>query len=443
MAKHAELCFFGLALSLALASCEAVKGSPSAAPAPQKSAFQKQLDARNVKVLEEHGDVVNFEELKAHYAPQEPDSTPLYKEAHALLPKGIQDEMMVTRTADPVSGPALVNRLVAQNAKALELVDKAAEMKRPALEIEGLTGWKDPEEVYWLFDLGRLMGERARQKITNGDLDGFVADYRKLDNIAYHAAEYKDYKGASTLSNLGRRGLFTPLIDRYRDDKATLLKVQEFLESRRATPTPFDGLHGKAANCVYLLEDEARLKKKLQFEYGNDNSAYLDQQIEKGILGQETRLAAADECVRRVAEMWQVSDRLQGRRYNYFEVQDEFYLQHLEIIQDVNPTAQLVNILLQVPIEYHREIANIYVRNKTARILVRLALLRLENGQWPDELPDWGDLTQDPFSDGMLKYKRTNPGFILYSVGYDGIDNGGSSMSKELVGDLASRLRFD
>jgi hypothetical protein len=58
-----------------------------------------------------------------------------------------------------------------------------------------------------------------------------------------------------------------------------------------------------------------------------------------------------------------------------------------------------------------------------------LALLRYRqtHGVFPETLDvlDAGDLS-DPFADGPLIYRTTEDGFVVYSVGEDRADNGGS-----------------
>jgi hypothetical protein len=62
---------------------------------------------------------------------------------------------------------------------------------------------------------------------------------------------------------------------------------------------------------------------------------------------------------------------------------------------------------------------------------------RLDKGDWPqslDELRQGGylkTLPMDPWSDGPLIYRRTPDGFILYSVGVNFKDDGGTSIDED------------
>lgn len=64
-----------------------------------------------------------------------------------------------------------------------------------------------------------------------------------------------------------------------------------------------------------------------------------------------------------------------------------------------------------------------------ARIALRLAGHHQSHGSYPSELTQAGykhsELPSDPFVDHALRYKATGDGFVIYSVGSDGQDNGG------------------
>ena len=55
---------------------------------------------------------------------------------------------------------------------------------------------------------------------------------------------------------------------------------------------------------------------------------------------------------------------------------------------------------------------------------------RIDNGRWPDSLdqlvPKYiSAVPRDPFVDAPLKFKKIPEGLFIYSVGYDGKDDGG------------------
>jgi len=54
-----------------------------------------------------------------------------------------------------------------------------------------------------------------------------------------------------------------------------------------------------------------------------------------------------------------------------------------------------------------------------------LVAFRLRTGRFPSRLEEAGEVLLDPFNDKPLRYKRRASGFLLYSIGLDGVDDGG------------------
>ena len=93
-------------------------------------------------------------------------------------------------------------------------------------------------------------------------------------------------------------------------------------------------------------------------------------------------------------------------------------------------------------------------RSCAGQTVARLTMLemamqayRLRHGDWPDRLEqvipadDW--LIVDPFSRDLqckLVYRRTEDGFLLYSVGYDGDDDGGKRPKESDLWDADSDI---
>jgi hypothetical protein len=74
-----------------------------------------------------------------------------------------------------------------------------------------------------------------------------------------------------------------------------------------------------------------------------------------------------------------------------------------------------------------------------ARLGIRVARYRSEHGELPSSLNAVVDESLRPilidlFSDQPLVYRVTTTGFIIYSVGDDGIDNGGGMKPDETEG---------
>ena len=73
---------------------------------------------------------------------------------------------------------------------------------------------------------------------------------------------------------------------------------------------------------------------------------------------------------------------------------------------------------------------------KMTDVGMALALFRSDRGEYPDRLDQLtpkflSSLPVDPFGDGPFHYRRTDDGFLLYSVGVNGQDDGGSGFGGE------------
>jgi hypothetical protein len=64
------------------------------------------------------------------------------------------------------------------------------------------------------------------------------------------------------------------------------------------------------------------------------------------------------------------------------------------------------------------------------RVSLRLRLYFLEKGEFPERLDVLTDIPRDRFVDKPLIYRREGKGYVLYSVGPNGVDDGGLERSR-------------
>jgi hypothetical protein len=77
------------------------------------------------------------------------------------------------------------------------------------------------------------------------------------------------------------------------------------------------------------------------------------------------------------------------------------------------------------------------------RLALALAAYRAEHAEYPDTLDqlvptDIETVPRDRFTAGPLVYRRTGEGYLLYSVGPNGQDDGGRGQTEQLAGDDVS-----
>jgi hypothetical protein len=92
-----------------------------------------------------------------------------------------------------------------------------------------------------------------------------------------------------------------------------------------------------------------------------------------------------------------------------------------------------------------RELAKYDVRSEMAIVAMVLAEQREQSGTLPEklaDLPHAESLSSDPFSGKPFHYRREGDGFVLWSVGPDGDDDGGKT-AKEMAGEYVSDLMND
>ncbi len=109
------------------------------------------------------------------------------------------------------------------------------------------------------------------------------------------------------------------------------------------------------------------------------------------------------------------------------ETRIEIAPQFAEITQEVTPSV--------ARIFQHR--AKAQATTGTQRIAIALAEYRTAEGNYPPSLAGLKSISpgllEDPFTGQSYQYRREGNGFVLYSVGEDGLDNGGNSSEKDII----------
>jgi competence protein ComGC len=99
--------------------------------------------------------------------------------------------------------------------------------------------------------------------------------------------------------------------------------------------------------------------------------------------------------------------------------------------QQVPSLPVLVRLLAPAMDKIAQAVQRSYAQQRCAIVALAAERFRRKNNRWPaslDELKTAGLLTEiptDPFVGGPLKWKRTENGVIIYTVGPDMTDNGG------------------
>ena len=108
----------------------------------------------------------------------------------------------------------------------------------------------------------------------------------------------------------------------------------------------------------------------------------------------------------------------------------------LNVVGKSSPDQKLTSEFIQTfsqLVPYCRASSELRVRQRMLGVLLEISRYRRQHGEFPDSLADidWSSwatevaLWQDPHSGANFIYRRTGAGFILYSVGHNGKDDGG------------------
>jgi len=105
-----------------------------------------------------------------------------------------------------------------------------------------------------------------------------------------------------------------------------------------------------------------------------------------------------------------------------------------DVIQaQLNKTSK-THILLHMFRPIHSRFTTLYLKDiaclRSARVALAVQRYRLTTGNLPDALADLvptylDTVPKDPFDSSELRYKKLRTGFVVYSIGEDGIDDGG------------------
>jgi hypothetical protein len=96
-------------------------------------------------------------------------------------------------------------------------------------------------------------------------------------------------------------------------------------------------------------------------------------------------------------------------------------------VGDGSLSSPVLEVLAPSVSKYHFLLARGEAVRRAALAVMELNAYRQQFGAYPDSLPELGNLPvlRDPFTGGSFAYRRQADGFVLYSVGANGTDEGG------------------
>jgi hypothetical protein len=205
-----------------------------------------------------------------------------------------------------------------------------------------------------------------------------------------------------------------------------LADVQHFLEEEAGRPFLLNALRGERAGVDLMFEGLERAEIKVTdvvplLPDWSHLVAYVPAGLYCPLLcgSIKDNRAACLECFTRMIEIAKLPPRERTRRTQ-------------ELSRSIDAQPWLARQFLWIILAGHWQQVEAEVTIlRTSVVALAAERYRLVHGRWPDTLealvPQYlSQVPDDPFVDGPLRLRRLDDGLVVYSVGPDGIDNGGN-----------------
>lgn len=216
----------------------------------------------------------------------------------------------------------------------------------------------------------------------------------------------------------------TFLLREIRGDKALLRQLTLKLENRAPIPEPINAIKGDVARKIDMLLQPGELERFM--------ASPAAKSLDKGFL-------FGSDLGRRIVAKRTVSDLVELVKNSPKGDWRVFQAYWSEVGQNENPDddRSAMRFLLHKGLlsQPGTSYAHCLAYRRLALVGAKICLLQAEGGM-PDSLDSFGDLAQDPLGAGPLKYLPSGGSFTLYSVGYDGTDNGGQNRNPKTETDI-------
>jgi hypothetical protein len=225
--------------------------------------------------------------------------------------------------------------------------------------------------------------------------------------------------------------------------EADLAALQKLLVEEEKHPTLLVGLRGERAgmNDLFTKLGDGTMTMEMLVGPGGLNVADLD--LTTRLFG-FTRSNIHREHVRSLELMNRMVDAARLPAH-----EQSLAIQAVETdLRAQVPTAPLMRLLFPAVQNVARTSQRKTALVRSLMVLVAVERYRLKRGKWPDTLEDLKPdflkaIPLDPFDGKPIRYLKRGDGVTVYSVGHDGVDNGGTidrSKTTESGIDLGYRL---
>jgi hypothetical protein len=274
-------------------------------------------------------------------------------------------------------------------------------------------------------DVASLLEFDAELRAQDGDADGALASCRGVLNAGRSLGDEP-----TLISQLVRMGCRTAAVDRVErvlaqgePSDAALLEVQRLLEKEEPEPLLLFGMRGERAGMDRFLEGLQTGKVKMgpmlaAVNGSRGSSPPLETAALMSSAVVESQRAAMLRRTNRLVEIAQLPPDQQEAQ-----------------IKELRATLKNEPLLVRMLEPALEKVAQTYRRSRAqlrcAVTAVAAERYRRAKGHWPDRLEELveagylGQVPDDLYESGPLRWRGLDDGAVVYSVGPDGQDNGG------------------
>jgi hypothetical protein len=330
---------------------------------------------------------------------------------------------------------APVNRLngpqVAALREALAKRDEAVKLARTLKEFPGEGRFPIKHSPDWISsnieslqrcrDVMAMLQYDAMLRAEDGDLAGAMESCRAL-LCAARAIGTEPYLIAMLIRVAGE-ALTVSTLERILAQGVPpaeeLRALQELLAREIERPLLIEGLRGERGGAQQLLDTLEKGNVKLSALTGGQSNSWEDWLF--GMFPGVWQFGQADQLRLMNENIEAAKLPLEQQAAAFKQVEDKVKVSRSIAVRLLMPAAQKVA----------QAERRIQAQMRSALVGVAAERYRLEHGRWPESIEALvqagllGAVPLDPFDGQPLRFKRLADGLVIYSVGFDGVDNGG------------------
>lgn len=264
---------------------------------------------------------------------------------------------------------------------------------------------------------GRMMSAYALVEARLGNYNAAFQDLKNIRRIAQHYSRDAGLDGLALHVNLETQAISAAeeIIFLYGEKSAVQSQFKEFIASRKATqPDLLRNVEGEAMRTVYVLSQPDSFKDRM---FSGTELSLRNEKFQK---------AAAV----RMYEFWQTAiSNIKAVDQDPIASQRAFQEAFEEFSRFRSPSRMIPVEIASWNTRRLDLAAALVARYALAESAGNLCIVFHKTGEFPTSLSQAQSNALDPLNDEPLAYRKTESGFIIYSVGVDGIDHGGDPES--------------